>query len=202
MRVAKACIVCGTVSLIKRSHADKEGTYCSRSCMAVDYRARMSAASNPNWRHGEAGTTEWRKRKNKEWRDRNPETMAACNRNLKASRRKAIGKHSRKDERSALRRQRGLCAICSSNLKNGKHLDHIIPIFRGGTNYAGNIQFLCQKCNLEKGSLLPIEFRARRASRIVQVGLSRETSNPTANTNVRSPERRQTFITSRRVDES
>jgi hypothetical protein len=35
------------------------------------------------------------------------------------------------------------------------HVDHIIPLARGGTNDITNFQALCPKCNLSKGVKLP-----------------------------------------------
>ena len=50
-------------------------------------------------------------------------------------------------------RQYGLCAACDTPLpETGHHLDHIIPLARGGRNEDGNVQLLCPKCNLKKGS--------------------------------------------------
>lgn len=52
----------------------------------------------------------------------------------------------------------GKCAICSTinNQKGQMHIDHIIPISRGGGDEIENLQLLCKKCNDTKGSLLPI----------------------------------------------
>ena len=43
------------------------------------------------------------------------------------------------------------CCSCFSDY-NGIEKDHIIPISRGGSNNIENIQPMCSKCNIEKGS--------------------------------------------------
>ena len=42
----------------------------------------------------------------------------------------------------------GTCTRCGSNQQ--MHFDHIIPVAKGGSNIAENIQLLCQTCNLRK----------------------------------------------------
>jgi 5-methylcytosine-specific restriction endonuclease McrA len=49
-------------------------------------------------------------------------------------------------------RDRGCCVKCESN-KNLEY-DHIIPVSKGGSNTARNIQLLCQNCNRSKGGNL------------------------------------------------
>lgn len=45
-------------------------------------------------------------------------------------------------------RDEGKCVRCGSNISI--QFDHIIPVAKGGSNTAENIQILCQRCNLEK----------------------------------------------------
>jgi hypothetical protein len=47
------------------------------------------------------------------------------------------------------RRDGGKCARCGSRDK--LEYDHIVPLSRGGSNTARNIELLCEKCNRSKG---------------------------------------------------
>ena len=48
------------------------------------------------------------------------------------------------------RRDGGKCARCGSREK--LEYDHIVPISRGGSNTARNIELLCEKCNRSKSN--------------------------------------------------
>ena len=45
-------------------------------------------------------------------------------------------------------RDHGKCVYCGTN--ENLEFDHIIPVSKGGSNTARNIQILCEKCNREK----------------------------------------------------
>jgi hypothetical protein len=47
-------------------------------------------------------------------------------------------------------RDRGQCVRCGS--KEKLEFDHIVPIAKGGSNTARNIQLLCETCNRAKGA--------------------------------------------------
>lgn len=67
------------------------------------------------------------------------------------------GKFTKADIDRILVAQRHKCAICGCSLKRAeRHVDHIIPIARGGTHDPRNLQILCKPCNLKKGSSDPI----------------------------------------------
>ena len=54
--------------------------------------------------------------------------------------------------REVWRRDEGKCVKCGSR-KNLEY-DHIIPVSRGGSNTARNIELLCESCNRSKGALI------------------------------------------------
>ena len=53
----------------------------------------------------------------------------------------------------------GICPYCGKSFKEG-HMDHIVPLSRGGTNDRSNLVYVCKKCNLAKGASTLEEFRA------------------------------------------
>jgi 5-methylcytosine-specific restriction endonuclease McrA len=59
--------------------------------------------------------------------------------------------------------QDGRCFYCDKILVD-THIEHRIPLSRGGTNYIENIALSCAKCNLSKGTMTDKEFLERRES--------------------------------------
>lgn len=58
-----------------------------------------------------------------------------------------------------LRQNAKICYWCETNLKNVKvHIDHYIPLSKGGLHTISNLVISCSKCNLSKGSKSPLEF--------------------------------------------
>lgn len=101
-----------------------------------------------------AANSEKRKSYTSEWRSKNPGAGTVFSRNRRAIERNAEGKHTRSEVMVIFESQRGLCANCESKLfKSGVkkyHVDHIMPLARGGSNDKYNLQCLCPTCNLKK----------------------------------------------------
>lgn len=62
--------------------------------------------------------------------------------------------------------QRNKCGACRQPLKK-YHVDHVVPLARGGTNEARNIQLLCPSCNCRKHARDPIEFMRSTFGRLL-----------------------------------
>lgn len=51
-----------------------------------------------------------------------------------------------------LRLQRNMCFFCGCSITMAGHLDHLIPVYRGGSNISRNLVASCRSCNLTKGA--------------------------------------------------
>lgn len=69
------------------------------------------------------------------------------------------GHYTKRDVIAQAARQRGKCFWCDCKLDADYHVDHVIPISRGGTNYPSNLVVACPFCNLSKGNKLPHEWQ-------------------------------------------
>jgi 5-methylcytosine-specific restriction endonuclease McrA len=86
------------------------------------------------------------------WNRRNPDHKNAMTRNRRAKIRGADGEHSKQDIAALFAEQAAQCAVCRCDIAYGYHVDHIMPVSRGGRNDKSNLQLLCASCNLRKGA--------------------------------------------------
>lgn len=167
---------------------DGGGIYCSNKCQGVAQRGPgnpfygrkrteaqkqkwkesmdangswLFAEKNPRWSGGRAAA---RKRyitsgKSAEalrvYRRKNPDK---CREFCLRRRGRLFGKLPQGSILGLVKSQKGMCAACNKNLKNGYHVDHIMPLALGGKHEIQNIQLLCPPCNLKKSSKHPIDF--------------------------------------------
>ena len=91
------------------------------------------------------------------WRESNPERVAAIRHAWRARTCGAEGMFTADDWATIKDRQQGCCALCGFHRK--LTVDHIVPLSRGGSNFASNIQGLCISCNVVKKDKLPHELK-------------------------------------------
>lgn len=89
---------------------------------------------------------------------KNRERVHAWLRTRKARRAGAAGRHSGAGILRQLELQGGLCFYCGEPLGEDRHVDHFIPLARGGSNGPENIVLACASCNMRKHTKMPWEF--------------------------------------------
>lgn len=95
----------------------------------------------------------------KKWRSNNLDKLSAKERNRRSRKAKSGGTHSAADIAAILAAQKGRCAYCRIKItQENKHVDHIIPISKGGRNDRRNLQVLCRTCNVKKHDRDPIDY--------------------------------------------
>lgn len=83
------------------------------------------------------------------WKERHPVEVANYRRAYKA--RVRLAGRATTEELAALVEEAGTygCAVCWAP---AEHLDHIVPVSRGGCGCVENLQWLCAPCNLSKSA--------------------------------------------------
>lgn len=93
-----------------------------------------------------------------DWSRRNPLKVRAKQHRRDARLRHADGNHTEADILAQLKRQKKRCYYCGVKLKKEYHVDHVIPISRGGSNDPSNLVITCPHCNLSKSDKMPHEW--------------------------------------------
>lgn len=78
-----------------------------------------------------------------------------------ALKKNAPGSHTQADIELQYRSQKGKCWHCGKSVGDDYHIDHLIPLSRGGSNAPENLVISCPKCNLSKHNKLPHEWNRR-----------------------------------------
>lgn len=78
--------------------------------------------------------------------------------NLRRVRKKqAVGSHNLEDVNALFEKQEGKCYYCGTEIPP-YHIEHKIPLSRGGSDYRENICLACSPCNLKKRMKTDTEF--------------------------------------------
>lgn len=108
--------------------------------------------------HAPGGRERHRERERR-WRDAHPETSRLRVRHKRARRRASPGTHSLSQWLARVETFGWKCWRCHITLTSATlAADHVIPISRGGTNWASNLRPICKTCNSSKGAKLPCEL--------------------------------------------
>lgn len=80
----------------------------------------------------------------------------------RALKKQSGGKFTAEDIKLLMNNQSSKCVYCYTNITDVYHIDHVLPLSKGGTNSPDNLQLLCPTCNLSKGAKLPEIFAMER----------------------------------------
>ena len=181
----KPCLRCGIVKpleafCVQRSRKDGRNCYC-KVCETVRVRA---AASSPEKKRAKQAYDKARVAKlakklsaaaavryvgaraekiaaAKAWVNSNPERRRAISKSYKARRRSVERQGISGPE--LLRwtaAQEKVCHWCGVDCSSRFHVDHVMPLARGGLHEIENLAISCPPCNLSKQAKHPDEFRA------------------------------------------
>lgn len=132
---------------------------------AEHYRAyrRKRYYENPDYEHTMARL--WREsnpdrvlENARNWRKNNPDKIKAHKKARFARKRGNGGSFTSAEILALYEQQNGHCWYCQAELGDNYHVDHFIPLSKGGTNDIGNIRLACPSCNQRKSNKLPWEF--------------------------------------------
>lgn len=152
----------------KNRHNNKE--YYKR--YKRENRERESAAQKARyWRNRERYVENQRRYRSKNiekirirqrihWHENRPMYQAKVNKR-KALQRDNGGSYTVQDIQKKIEIQKGRCYYCQKAFGEGKnayHIDHVIPLSRGGTNDLGNLVIACPHCNCSKRDKLLHEW--------------------------------------------
>ena len=166
MRLVKVCTKCGSSLPFDNFNKDKSNpdglSYWCRACVKEKYqrwyarnknqeraRSKTQRSQNPD-KH-----LEYVKR----WQARNPDKVK-LQRHKRRVRSKATPGHCSPEQwRSRLAYYGYKCLYCSD--RNNLHIDHRVPLSRGGTNWPANLAPVCASCNRRKYNLTEGEFKKK-----------------------------------------
>lgn len=142
-RHTKTCPTCRSTFVSKRSDA----VYCSHRCFLEATYDSMAAT-----------------RRAQKWAAANKEAVRAAHLRYKIKRRNvelASPGVSTRDWLRLLNRHGYRCAYCGER-PTKIHMDHVVPLMRGGKHQIGNVLPACAPCNLSKNARLLADWKRGR----------------------------------------
>ena len=98
------------------------------------------------------------KQRVKDWVRDNPEKAKAQSERRRARELNAPGDFTGEDIERQYAAQKGRCFWCGCKVGDTYHVDHVIPLSRGGSNDPDNLVIACPSCNCSKQDKLPHEW--------------------------------------------
>ncbi len=87
-------------------------------------------------------------------REKNRDRYRSYQHQYRSQKLKNGGSHTAEDIQRQYESQQGRCFWCSEHV-TAYHVDHVIPLSRGGSDYPENIVITCPRCNTSKNDKIP-----------------------------------------------
>jgi 5-methylcytosine-specific restriction endonuclease McrA len=137
----------------RRKQAEKSAAYRAANPGVSKSQNAKRRASNP----------EFYRQRSREWFAANPDKRAVYEQNRRAKKRLSGGRLSSDLKSRLFELQKQSCACCHGRFEIvSLHIDHVIPLAKGGEHSDENIQLLCQPCNQSKHAKHPVDFMQER----------------------------------------
>lgn len=101
--------------------------------------------------------------KGRAWREKNPAKVIAYSEARRERVKNAVGEISEQVVLELMTSSKMICFYCEQQLIRF-HVDHFIPVSRGGTNLPENLRLACGACNRRKSNKMPWEWKPDRFS--------------------------------------
>ena len=140
-----------------------ESAYCDANRGKINARAAVYGAAN--WDKIREKNAAWREANpgyGKAYSIANPGKRRIRDQNRRARKLENGGVLSKGLDEKLFKLQKGKCPCCNLPLGNDYHLDHRMPLVRGGANEDWNMQLLRKICNLQKNAKHPVDFMRQR----------------------------------------
>lgn len=93
------------------------------------------------------------------WAKKNPKNRCVRQARYTARKKNAEGSFTVENIKDLYAAQGARCYYCSIEIEDGYHIEHMIPLSRGGMNDVSNICLACAPCNLSKNTKTAEEFQ-------------------------------------------
>jgi hypothetical protein len=137
--------------------------YCSKKCKKRSgrqrhYKKHRNSINEKLRSRPRPPATEKSRATQRSYRKKHPEISR-----VKRHKRRMKQNNSTKDTSAIIRKSimkaKSVCYWCGSSLSGKKwHMDHVVPLCRGGDHSAANVVKSCPDCNQKKGGKMPNDF--------------------------------------------
>lgn len=164
----RRCAACGTSLIGKKAIAKTCSVACNHAVLAARRKAQKWDGVDPSRSCVQCSTSMIGRRPHAQYCSRVCKTAASTARREQDGRGriKSVGRRTKtrkkiavSDIRRLLNRQHYRCFYCSDQFGSRYHLDHVVPLSRGGQHSIGNIVGACVSCNSSKKDRFIVEWR-------------------------------------------